>query len=204
MFLFSGVFYAEGHSCLFSKHMFVVLRFSDVDDLRSRELGDWFQLEDVTFSGVWGSAVVEDLLSAVFIDWLKFNTDLLVHEVDVDVLLYWEVHLNMFVVTGDVLLVVEGSDESNLSLGLSGEDNFDFASQVQGLWSADLVSGNNFWVSLDTDVCVDAHESWGFQGVDEWQTHGSWEAKSHFVWVQEFGVVEFHSLAESSTEFLEV
>lgn len=185
----------ESQTLIFAIDSFVVFFVMDLNDSGSGQLRNWFQLKKVVFSSIRGGAVVEDLL-VCFVKWSEFYTDILVFIVIINVDFRWDVHLNVLVISGDVVLVVKWSNKTNLSLSLGRNDKFDFASQIKGFWYADFMIGDKFWMRLDTDLTVQAKQNWSFQGVYKWNTHDGWETKRHLTLVQEFGVVEVDTLVK--------
>lgn len=119
VFMATVIFVTKDHTGFFSDELFVLPRFSDMDNFGGgKSRNGLINLEDIAFSGVWPRAVVEDLFRSFLIDWFELHTNLIVFQVDIDLLLEWQIHLNLLVVAGDVLLVIEWSNEGNLGLGL--------------------------------------------------------------------------------------
>lgn len=81
---------------------------------------NWSEVEDAVESGVWVSTVVEHSLFVLVVQWFDNNLSLSVVNIKVSIELEWEVEVNVLVNSGNIALVVEGSNESEFGFQLEG------------------------------------------------------------------------------------
>ncbi|KAK3912472.1 ATP-dependent DNA helicase, partial [Frankliniella fusca] len=194
---------AEGHAGgVLADGEVSLLGLAQLDGL----LVDGGQVQDVVLGGVGLARDLSDLEVLVGVDGLQLDAHLSVLQVQVDVGADGQVHEHVLVETGDVTLVVKGSDETDLGLSAGGVSEVNVSGGVDGVGDLDSILGAVGHVGLgaDASLTTDGDQSGGLQGVDEGQTHGGGEAHGQGVAVVQLGVVEVLARAESVSGVLQV
>lgn len=151
---------------------------------------DRSEVEDAVESGVGVGAVVEDSLFVLVVQWLDDDFSLGVVNIEVDVELKGEVEVDVLVNSGNVALVVEWSNESELGFQLGGVSDIDGSGDIDGFRDTELVVVSLESLDLSLNFSSEVEESWELDGVGEGKTGGGWESNGKSEVVVELGVVE--------------
>jgi hypothetical protein len=209
-FLFGFSLDAEDDSgAPFSVLLFELVRLTNLDWLNVAVFGQRFEVKDILFGGVGQGAVVEDVVFFVFVKRLNLSPEAAVLDIEIDLGSDGESELNISVVSGNVALVVERSDEADLGLSAGSVDKFYFSGGIDSFGDLELflllllllLLLLSLLLSVNADLSVSGNQSRYIQSVDEWETGGGWQGNSDSVLVVHLLVVEGLSVLEKMGQF---